>query len=65
MVDEMLAEMGSTPEELASGIPMRRLARPSEVADCVMFLASELSSYVTGTSVSIDGGSDASAGPYP
>jgi len=65
MVDEMLAEMGSTPEELARGIPMRRLAQPSEVADCVMFLASELSSYVTGSNISIDGGNDASAGAYP
>ena len=35
MVDEMLQEAGSTPEELASGVPMRRLATPGEVANCV------------------------------
>ena len=51
--------------ELAAGIPMRRLAHPIEVARCVHFLASDLASYVTGTNLSVDGGNDATAGPYP
>ena len=65
MVDEMLKEAGSTPEELASGVPMGRLAKPGEVANCVLFLASDLSSYVTGTNFSVDGGNDATGGGYP
>ncbi len=65
MVDEMLKEAGSTPEELAVGIPMRRLAKPSEIAGCVLFLASDLASYVTGTSLTVDGGNDATGGAYP
>ena len=44
---------------------MRRLASPAEVGRCVRFLASEEASYVTGTALSVDGGNDATAGPYP
>jgi 3-oxoacyl-[acyl-carrier protein] reductase len=37
-------------------IPMRRLGRPAEVAQVVRFLASDLSSYVTGQEWVVDGG---------
>ncbi|MSP84052.1 MAG: SDR family oxidoreductase, partial [Alphaproteobacteria bacterium] len=47
------------------GIPMRRLAAPAEVAACVRFLASAEASYVTGATLTVDGGNDATAGPYP
>ncbi len=69
MVDEILARRGGDPAEsarqLAAGIPMRRLAQPVEVARCVHFLASDHASYVTGASLSVDGGNDATGGPYP
>jgi meso-butanediol dehydrogenase/(S,S)-butanediol dehydrogenase/diacetyl reductase len=69
MVDDILAKRGGDPaqnlRELAGGISMRRLADPIEVARCVHFLASDLASYVTGTNLSVDGGNDATAGPYP
>jgi len=69
MVDDILATRGGDPErnlrELAAGIPMRRLAQPVEVARCVCFLASDLASYVTGSNLAVDGGNDATAGPYP
>jgi meso-butanediol dehydrogenase / (S,S)-butanediol dehydrogenase / diacetyl reductase len=69
MVDEILAKRGGDTAAnltaLAAGIPMRRLAQPAEVARCVAFLASDHASYVTGAHLTVDGGNDATAGPYP
>ena len=36
--------------------PMKRLAKPSEIASVILFLASESSSYCTGSIISVDGG---------
>ncbi|MCL2481406.1 MAG: 3-oxoacyl-[acyl-carrier-protein] reductase [Spirochaetaceae bacterium] len=41
---------------LSEKIPLARLGLPSEVASVVLFLASELSSYVSGEVIKIDGG---------
>jgi 3-oxoacyl-[acyl-carrier protein] reductase len=43
-------------------IPLGRKGRPEEVSSCVLFLASALSSYVTGTVVHPDGGALAASG---
>ena len=36
--------------------PMKRLAKPSEIASAVLFLSTDSSSYCTGTILSVDGG---------
>jgi len=43
------------PEYLKS-IPLGRFAQPSDIADCVAFLASDQASYITGQTIVIDGG---------
>ena len=37
-------------------IPLGRFAQPSDVANCVLFLASDEATYVTGHTIVIDGG---------
>lgn len=43
-------------EALTRAIPMRRLAQPSEIADAIVFFASDRSSFVTGQVLSVSGG---------
>jgi 3-oxoacyl-[acyl-carrier protein] reductase len=42
--------------EMAKAIPARRVGTPEEVAACIRFLASAQASYVTGTTLTVDGG---------
>ena len=43
-------------ENTKSEIPLKRLGKPEEVAQLVLFLASDASSFITGSEINIDGG---------
>jgi NAD(P)-dependent dehydrogenase (short-subunit alcohol dehydrogenase family) len=48
-----------SPEEtrrIAESVPLRRVAEPEEIAQCVLFLASEAAGYITGAALDVNGG---------
>jgi 3-oxoacyl-[acyl-carrier protein] reductase len=53
---ELTADLG---DDLVRAIPARRAGTPEEVAACVRFLVSDEASYVTGTTLTVDGGMSA------
>ncbi|MDP1962144.1 MAG: SDR family NAD(P)-dependent oxidoreductase [Reyranella sp.] len=44
-------------QEIVSAIPMRRAGKPRDIAGACLFLASDLSAYITGTTIDVNGGS--------
>ena len=59
MVKEKIAQGMSETEALstiAQDIPMKRLGKPEEVGALIAFLASQQASYITGTTIQVDGG---------
>jgi 3-oxoacyl-[acyl-carrier protein] reductase len=44
-------------QRLKDAVPMKRLGNVKEVSDCALFLASDMSSYITGSTIHINGGS--------
>lgn len=52
----VVAEWGDTNEELGRALPLGRTAKPAEIAEAILFLASPRSSFITGSTLHADGG---------
>jgi NAD(P)-dependent dehydrogenase (short-subunit alcohol dehydrogenase family) len=52
MLNSKIADMA----QVAAGLPVRRMGQPEEVAEAVVWLASEAASFVVGHNLSVDGG---------
>ena len=56
MIDRFAGKEGEQREYLTSRHPIGRMGKPEEIADAVVFLASDRSSFITGHSLLVDGG---------
>lgn len=63
MIDEAARERGKdiaeARAEYAEAIPLGRIGKPEDVAAAVLFLASDAARFITGTALSVDGGTTA------
>jgi NAD(P)-dependent dehydrogenase (short-subunit alcohol dehydrogenase family) len=60
---EMLTRFTGSAERkagLVAGVPLKRAGKPEEIADAIMFLASDKATFITGQIVDVNGGKTAS-----
>jgi len=58
----MLDRLTGTPDKKAAlyaAVPLKRSAKPEEIADAIVFLASDKASFITGQIIRINGGKTA------
>jgi NAD(P)-dependent dehydrogenase (short-subunit alcohol dehydrogenase family) len=55
---------GRDPDMVRHWLPLGRFGRPDDIADVVVFLASDAARFVTGTVIPVDGGTTAASGWY-
>ena len=54
----MLARFTGSNEQkanFASGVPLKRLVRPEEIAEAILFIGSDKASFISGASIPVNG----------
>ena len=54
----MLARFAGSNEQkanFASGVPLKRLGRPEEIAEAILFIADDKASFISGASIPVNG----------
>jgi NAD(P)-dependent dehydrogenase (short-subunit alcohol dehydrogenase family) len=65
ILTEQLERAGEAVQQRAAqAVPMRRIGRPDEVAAAVVWLCSDAASFLTGTTIPVDGGKLAGMAPF-
>lgn len=54
--DMTIAVVNAAGDKIKNSIPVKRLGKPEDIANAVLFLASNESSYITGQTIKVDGG---------
>jgi 3-oxoacyl-[acyl-carrier protein] reductase len=54
--DMTIAVVNAAGDKIKNSIPVKRLGKPEDISNAVLFLASEESSYITGQTIKVDGG---------
>ena len=55
-LSESVLKIGETYNKVVGRIPMKRIGAPEDIGNALLFLASDLSNYITGTTLNVDGG---------
>jgi NAD(P)-dependent dehydrogenase (short-subunit alcohol dehydrogenase family) len=56
MIDRFTGGDAKAAQDLAAGAPIRRLGRPEEIADAVLWLCNPRAGFVVGAEIVVDGG---------
>lgn len=62
MIDEKTGELSARAKKILNGTPMERFGTPEEMTGTLLYLASDLSKFVTGIIIPVDGGFSAYSG---
>lgn len=55
----------ATQEDMISYLPIQRLGKPEDIANCAVFLCTDAASYITGITISVDGGQNLTIPNFP